>query len=77
MYNGNGYVSINCFNSGLAVINCSVSQGSVFLWYINNLNQAIKFCKFHHFADDTNLLCMSNSIKKIRKTSQYWLKASS
>ena len=31
------------------------------------INQAIKFCKVHHFADDTNLLCHSNSIKKLNK----------
>ena len=30
-------------------------------------NQAIKFCRAHRFADDTNLLCMSNSIKKLNK----------
>ena len=35
--------------------------------YINDLNQAIKFCKVHHFADDTNLLCLCNSIKKLNK----------
>ena len=35
--------------------------------FINNLNQAIKFCKIHNFADDTNLLCLSNSIKKLSK----------
>ena len=28
----------------------------LFLLYINDLNQAIKFCNKHHFADDTNLL---------------------
>ena len=39
----------------------------LFLLYINDLNQAIKFCKVHHFADDTNLLCLSNSIKKLNK----------
>ena len=55
------YVSINGYESGLASINCGVPQGSVlgllpFLLYINDLNQAIKFCKVHHFADDTNLL---------------------
>ena len=27
----------------------------------------MKFCKVHHFADDTNLLCLSNSIKKLSK----------
>ena len=37
-----------------------VPQGSVlgllpFLLYIKDLNQAIKFCKVHHFADDNNL----------------------
>ena len=31
------------------------------------LYQTIKFCKVHHFTDDTNLLCMSNSIKKLNK----------
>ena len=25
----------------------------------------MKFCKVHHFADDTNLLCPSNYIKKL------------
>ena len=70
--NQNQYVSINGFDSGLAVINCAIPQGSVlgsllFLLYINDLNQEIKFCKVHHFADDTNLLCMSNSIRKLNK----------
>ena len=70
--NRNQYVSINGFVSGLTTINSGVSQESVlgpllFLLYINDLNQAIKFCKVHHFADDTNLLCLSNSIKKLNK----------
>ena len=70
--NRNQYVSINGFDSGLTSINCDVSQGSVlgpllFLLYINDLNQAIEFCKVHHFADDTNLLCRSKSIKKLNK----------
>ena len=30
------------------------------LLYINNLNQAIEFCKVHNFSDDTNLLCLNN-----------------
>ena len=34
---------------------------------INDLTQAIKFCKVHHFVDDTDLLCHSNSIKKLNK----------
>ena len=70
--NRSQYVSINGHESGLAAINCGVPQGSVlgpllFLLYINDLNQAIKLCKVHHFADDTNLLCVSNSIKKLNK----------
>ena len=39
----------------------------LFLLYINDLNQAIKFCKVHHFAENTNLSCLSNSIKKLYK----------
>ena len=69
----NQYVSINGYDSGLAANFWGVPQASavlgrfLFLLYINNLNQVIKFCKIHHFADDTNLLCMSNSIKKLNK----------
>ena len=65
-------VSINDFDPGLTTINCGVPQGSVlgpllFLLYRNDLNQAIKFCKVHHFSDDTNLLNLSNSMKKLNK----------
>ena len=71
LYNHNPYVSINGYDSGLAAINCGVPQGSVLglllFLYINDLNQAIKFCKVHHFTDDTYLLCLSNSIKKLNK----------
>ena len=41
--------------------------GSPYLLFINDLNQAITFCKTRHFADDTNLLCISNSIKKLNR----------
>ena len=63
--NSNQYVSINWYESGLAAINGSISQGSFlgpfpFLLYVNDLNQVIKFCKVYHFAGDTNLLCLSN-----------------
>ena len=72
MSNRNQYVSINGYESALGALNCGVAQVSVlgsllFLLYINDLNQAIKFCKVHHFADNTNLLCLSNSIKKLNK----------
>ena len=70
--NRSQYVSINGYDSGLAAINCRVPQGSVlgpllFLLYISDLNESIKFSKVHHFADDTNLLCQGNSIKKLNK----------
>ena len=61
------FVSINGYDSGLAKIKCGVLQGSIlghllFLLHINDLNQAIKFCKVHHFADDTNLLYIFRQI---------------
>ena len=72
MSNRNQYVTINGYESGLAAIHCGVPQGSVlgpllFLLYVNDLNQAIKYCQVHHFADDTNILYLSNSIKKLDK----------
>ena len=30
-------------------------------------SQLVTSYKFHHFADDTNVLCLSNSIKKLNK----------
>ena len=38
----------------------------LFLIYINGLNQAIKFCKVHHLADDINLVHFSKSITKLK-----------
>ena len=57
-------VSINGYDSNLADVKFGVPQGSVlgpllFLVYINDLNQALKFCKVHHFADDTDLIHFS------------------
>ena len=49
--------------------------------YINDLNQISKFCKVHHFADDTNLLHFSklvNGLKYVNldlKNLTYWLNA--
>ena len=65
-------VSINEYGFGSGAINCGVHQRSVLrslllLLYINDLNQAIKFSKVHSFAEDTNLLCLSNSTRKLNK----------
>ena len=67
-------VSINGFNSDPKVTTYGVPQGSalgplLFLVYINDLHKAIKYSTVHHFADDTNLLNISNSLKKNKKAS--------
>ena len=73
-------IFINSYGCGPVAIYCCILQDSVlgglllFLLYMNNLNQAIKLCKFHQSADDTNLLCLSNSTSQWSlKTSSYWL----
>ena len=65
-------VSINGHESSLASVFYVVLQGSIldpllFLIYINDLNKAIKFCKVHQFADDTNLLHFNKSVAKLNK----------
>ena len=81
------FVSVNGFNSSKKTMHYGVPQGSVlgpllFLIYINDLNKAIKFCTTHHFADDTNLLYIGQSLKQIQKYVNFdlkflcnWLKA--
>ena len=38
-----------------------------FFAYINDLNQLIKSSKVYHFADDTDVLYLGKSIKKLNK----------
>merc|ERR1711989_95754 len=66
------YVSINGIDSSLKEMKYGVPQGSVlgpllFLIYINDLHCAIKCSTTHHFADDTNFLCIKIPQKKIQK----------
>jgi len=66
------FVNVNGFHSDLQNINIGVPQGSVLgpllsLIYINDLNNVIKYCKVHHFADDTNLLCINKSFTRLNK----------
>ena len=66
------FVSINGHISNKVSIKYGVPQGSVlgsllFLTYINDLNNVVKFCKVHHFADDTNLAHFNKSINELNK----------
>ena len=72
LLNRQQFVSINGFDSSMKTMDYGVPQGSVlgpllFLIYINDLNNAIKFCITHHFADDTSLLYSNRSLKRIQK----------
>ena len=53
-------------------VTCGVPQGSIlgpllFLIYINDMRNAVKFSIVHHFADDTNLLYSNKNQKLLRK----------
>ena len=70
--NRSQFVSILGFESESKTIKHGVPQGSVlgpllFLIYINDLHVSIKHSKVYHFADDTNLLNINNSPKKMQK----------
>ena len=66
------FVSINGFNSDYKTVEHGVPQGSVlgpllFLIFIKGLNIAIRHSETFHFADDTCLLNIKDSVKQINK----------
>ena len=70
---------INGVSSSVLSITYGVPQGSVlgpllFLIYINDLNHVVKHSAVCHFADDTNLLYSSSSLKSINKCINHDLK---
>ena len=67
------YVSINNIRSDLLKVNFGVPQGSVlgpllFLVYINDLHNSIRFSSPFHFVDDTGLLNIQDSVHAIDRT---------
>ena len=73
------YVSIIGYDSNLADVKFVVPQGSalyplLFILYINDLNQVLKFCIVYHFSEDTNLLSFSKSFYRFNKYAHLHLK---
>ena len=73
------HVTVSGQTSDNALIEFGVPQGSalgplLFLIYIKDLNQAIKFSRIHHFADGANFLFLDNSLKKLNKYINHDLK---
>ena len=67
------YVSIDVISSDPLKVNFGVPQRSVlgplvFLLYINDLHNSIRFFSPFHFADDTGLLNIQDSIRAINQT---------
>ena len=66
------FTTVNNKQSELSSIEFDMPQGLIlgsllFLIYINDLSKAIIFSSVHHFADDTNILYVSSSLKDINK----------
>ena len=80
------FFSVKNISSDILPIKYGVPQGSVLglflsLIYINDLDNAAEFLDVHHFADDTNVLYSSKSLKDITRKINFdiknvmWLRA--
>ena len=74
------FVEINKKKLKCAFNKSQSAKGSVlglllFLIYINDLNGIFNFSNIHHFADDTNILYTSNSLKDINRKINHDLKS--
>ena len=54
------------------LIQIPIPQGSVLgpllcLTYINDMSKVVQYSEMNHFADETNFLYQSNSIKKLNR----------
>ena len=73
LFNRKQFVTKNGFDSEIQIFQHGVPQAFVlcpllFLIYINDLHNAIKFSQSFHFADDTCLLNIQNTISKINRS---------
>ena len=66
------FTSVNRYDSRLHLISHGFPQGSVlgpllFIIFINDMHKSIRHSQMLHFADDTNLLYVNQSMKRINK----------
>ena len=64
------FTSVNKSESGKGELKYGVPQGSVLgpllvILFINDLQKNIEFSIAHHFADNTNMLLVEKSLKKL------------
>ena len=76
LLNRQQFTTVNNKQSELSSIEFGVPLGSIlglllFLVYINDLSETTIFSSVQHFADDTNILCVSSSLKDINKKINY------
>ena len=84
MANRKQFASVNRHNLTIQTMLIRVLQNSVlglllFLIYINDLRNCIKYSEIYHFADDTNILHSDKSLynlpNKVNRDLSQWLKA--